>query len=345
MEEKKAVLEIKTPNVTYTLPASQIDIASLSGQIGNQVQPKDIIVSVRISEATTETAKIFENTAEKNGYQIIVQPVEFEITCSNGAKTVAISKFEGYVERTVAIPVGVDPKKITTGIVLNTDGTFSHVPTRIVVEGGRYYAKINSLTNSTYSVIYSPKTFKDVENHWSKEAVNDMGSRLIVTGTDNENFSPDKNITRAEFSAILVKGLGLMRDGSGKDIFNDVSKNNWYYDLISIAYENGLVSGVSKQAFNPTEEITREEAMSMIARAMKIAGINSNLTEAEINEQLSKFTDSNCVSQYAKSGISACIKNGVVFGKNGAAVAPKDAITRAEASVIVERMLQKSGLI
>ncbi|WP_051280375.1 S-layer homology domain-containing protein, partial [Anaerovorax odorimutans] len=345
MEEKEAVLEIKTKNVTYSIPAAQIDISSASEQIGSEIQLKDIVVSLRVAEPAEKTLKVVQSTADKNSYQIVVQPVQFEISCTNEGKTVDVSRFNSYVERMVAIPTEVDPSKITTGIVLNVDGTFSHVPTQIVAVDGKYYAKINSLTNSTYSVIWSPKTFKDVENHWSKEAVNDMGSRLIANGTDSENFSPNRNITRAEFASILVKGLGLMRTGTGKDIFEDVSKNNWYYDAVSIAYENGLVSGVTKKEFNPAEQITREQAMVMVARAMKLTGIKYNLTEEEINKQLSKFMDSDLASSYAESSIAACIETGLVSGKSDTKVAPKDYITRAEVAATIERLLQKSGLI
>jgi hypothetical protein len=123
-----------------------------------------------------------EDTASHGGYQLVVEPVQFEITCTSGDRTVQVSRFNGYVERTVAIPDGVDPSRITTGIVLNEDGTFRHVPTQIIMIDGKYYAKINSLTNSVYSVIYNPVSFADVATHWSKEAVNDMGSRMVVTG-------------------------------------------------------------------------------------------------------------------------------------------------------------------
>ena len=174
MENKDAVLEIKTGTVSYTLPASQINIDNVSSQLGSQVALKDIKVSVSIAEPPANTVKIVEDTANKNSYQLVVKPVEFTITCTSGNKTVDVSRFNGYVERTVAIPDGIDPSKITTGIVLNSDGTFSHVPTSIVVINGKYYAKINSLTNSTYSVIYNPVEFADVANHWAKTAINDM---------------------------------------------------------------------------------------------------------------------------------------------------------------------------
>lgn len=157
-------------------------------------------MSVRVSEPPEDTVRIVEDTANKNSYQIVVKPVQLEITCTSGDKTVEVSKFNGYVERMIAIPEGVDPSKITTGIVLNDDGTFSHVPTTIVIVDGKYYAKLNSLTNSTYSVIWNEKAFSDVRNHWAEEAVNDMGSRLVINGLTDELFAPDREITRAEFA-------------------------------------------------------------------------------------------------------------------------------------------------
>ena len=345
METKEAVLEIKTGLVTYTLPASQISIDAVSEQMGKQVELKDIAVSVKISEPTADTVKIVEDTANKNNYRIVVKPVAFEITCSSVNKTVDVSKFNAYVERLIAIPEGVAPSKITTGIVLNEDGTFSHVPTVITVIDGKYYAKINSLTNSVYSIISSPKTCEDAENHWAKEAVNDMASRLVIgEGTDGL-FSPDKEITRAEFASIVIKALGLMRPGTGKDIFNDVVKNDWYYDAVYIAHEYGIISGYGNGKFNPEDTITREQAFTMIARAMKITGLTVSFESGEEELLLTAFSDTRQASGWAKSSIASCIKAEIVSGKNGKRIAPISNITRAEAVVIVRKLLQKSGLI
>ncbi|HEX3029216.1 MAG TPA: Ig-like domain-containing protein [Clostridia bacterium] len=345
METKEAVLEIKTENVTYTLPASQINIDNVSDQIGQQVELKDIKVNVTISAPPADTVKVVEDTANKNNYQVVVKPVEFNITCSSGNKTVEVSKFNGYVDRMVAIPDGIDPSKITTGIVLNSDGTFSHVPTVITKINGKYYAKINSLTNSTYSVIWSPKTFKDVENHWAKDAVNDMGSRLVISGVGNDNFAPDRDITRAEFAAIVVRGLGLMHPGTGKASFSDVSKNDWYYDAVSIAYEYGIISGYGKGKFGPNDKITHEQAMSMIARAMKITKLKADFKNGEAEQLIASYGDFKKASSWAKNSIALCVKTGVVPDGSGKLAAPKDNITRAEVAVIVQRLLQKSNLI
>jgi hypothetical protein len=245
----------------------------------------------------------------------------------------------------VAIPEGIDPNRITTGIVLNSDGTFSHVPTVISIINGKYYARINSLTNSTYSVIWSPKTFKDVEKHWAKDAVNDLGSRLVISGVGNDMFEPDGDISRAEFAAIVVRALGLMHPGTGRDSFNDVLKNDCYYDAVSIAYENGIISGYGNGRFGPADKITREQAMTIIARAMKITGLKSEIKDSEISLLLANYSDGAAASDYAKTNIAVCLKTGMITGRNSSTIAPANYLTRAEAVVIVQRLLQKSGLI
>ena len=344
MEKKEAVLEIKTETVSYTLPASQINIDSVSSQIGSQVELKDIKVSVKIAEPTADTVKVVENTASKGNYQIVVKPVEFEITCTSGDKTVKVSKFNGYVERTVAIPDGVDPSKITTGIVLNSDGTFSHVPTQITVINGKYYAKINSLTNSTYSVIWNPVTFTDVSNHWAKDAVNDMGSRMVVTGMGNGTYEPDRSITRAEFAAIAVRALGLKK-GSTESAFVDVAISDWFNGYIVKATEYGLITGYDSKSYGPNDTITREQAMTLIARAMKLTGLSVSLTDSEVSTLFASYKDSSAVSDYAKASVATCIKAGLVTGTSTTTISPKAYVTRAEVAVMVQRLLQKSKLI
>jgi len=84
---------------------------------------------------------------------------------------------------------------------------------------GRYYARINSLTDSTYSVIWNPIDFNDSAVHWAKEAINDMGSRLVISGTGNDMFEPDRDITRAEFAAIIVRALGI-KPGMEQNMFS-----------------------------------------------------------------------------------------------------------------------------
>jgi hypothetical protein len=346
MENKQAVLEVKTEIAAYIISAQQINISAISEQIGRSVELKDIKVQIEISKPTSETVKVVENSAKKGEFTIIAPPMEFNIKCSYGNKTLQVSSFNTYVERTIAIPDGIDPSKITTGIVVDTDGTVRHVPTKVIAIDGKYYAKINSLTNSLYTVVWNPLVFKDAANHWAKAEINDMGSRMVVNGASNGLFEPDRDITRAEFATIMVRALGLKPEiGTNPNPFTDVKASDWYRDFVKTAYEYKLISGYSADKFGPMDEITREQAMTMITRAMKITGLKVDFANEEIDKLLADFGDGVQTADYAKSSIGACVKTGIVTGRNGNMIAPKDNITRAEVAVIVQRMLQKSNLI
>ena len=344
MENKDAILEIKTENVTYSLPASDINIDSVIDKLGVQIQLKDTKVNISVSPPPSNTATILADTAKKNNYTVVVKPIEFDITCSSGSKTVEVLKFNTFVERTIVIPDGIDPSKITTGVVLNKDGSFSHVPTTIIVKNRKYYAKIKSLTNSTYTVIWNPKTYSDIKNHWAKIEIEDMASRLIINGSSESKFDPDKQITRGEFSDIIVKALGLKRSGTGKNVFQDVKFSHMYYDSISIAYEYGILLGDGKGKCSPDSKITREEAMIILSRAMNIIGMDVKLTKEDTDKVLSKFIDGWNVNIQSRSTIAVCIKEGILTG-NGKKLDLSGKITRAQTAVVISRMLKKFGLI
>ena len=344
MENKQAVLEVKTETAAYTLPAQQINVNFISEQIGKEVALQDIKVQIAITVSSSETVKAAENSAQKGNFTIVAPPVDFWIKGSYGGKTVEVSKFNAFVERTLAIPEGVDPNKITTGIVMDPDGAVRHVPTQVTVVDSNYYAKINSLTNSTYSVVWHPLEFKDAAGHWAKEAINDMGSRMVINGVGNGIFQPDRDITRAEFTAIVVTALGL-KPGMGTVNFADVKDSDWYSGYIRTAFEYKLVSGYDAAKFGPKDSITREQAMAIIARAMKVTPLKVELAEGESQKLLGAYLDGEKTAGYAKDSIAACIKAGVVQGRNGNILDPKKNITRAEVAVIVRNMLKKANLI
>ena len=302
------------------------------------------MVNIKISEPDGDAVKLVEDNAEKGNYQLVVKPIDFEITCTNGTKTVGVAEFNGYVERRIALPEGVDPAKITTGVVINADGTVRHVPTQIIQVDGKYYAQINSLTNSNYTVIWNPITFTDVEHHWAKDAVNNMGSRMVVTGVGNGNYHPNSDVTRAEFAAIVVRALGL-GTGTPEGQFRDVSPEKWFAGYVETASEYGMINGYDENTFAPNDKITREQAMAIIARTMKITGIEITMTDSEIGTLLGDYTDAALASGYAKSAIASCLKTGVISGTSSSTLAPKNNITRAEVAVIAERLLKKAELI
>jgi len=140
-----------------------------------------------------------------------------------------------------------------------------------------------------------------------------------------------------------VERLGLTETDKSK-LFNDVKENDWFSGSVAKANEYGIINGMGNGSFMPNRAISRQEAMVIIAKAMKIAKMDTTLNEAETSTQLSRFNDSNSVSAWAKASTATCTKLGVMEGSNGS-LRPQSNITRAETATVIMKMLKQAGLI
>ncbi len=340
MQKQQAVVVIDTPAGSYTLPSRQILTASVAQQLGTGVQAEDIQLRIEIAKADSASVKTAETAAQQGGFRLAAPLMEFSVTAVYNGRTVAIESFSAYVERTIALPAGTDSNSITTGVVIEEDGSTRHVPTKITSRNGTYYAQINSLTNSSYTVVWHPLEFADVNGHWAKTDVNDMGSRMVIHGISEDLFAPDQDITRAEFAAVVVRALGL-KPGAGTGRFMDVQGSDWYAPVVKTAAGYGLISGYEDGTFRPNAKITREEAMVLVSRAMKLTGLSA----AGSSPVLAEYSDAAKLADWAKEAAAASISTGLVSGRNQAELAPQEMITRAETAVIIRRLLKESDLI
>ncbi|MFK7692262.1 S-layer homology domain-containing protein [Paenibacillus sp. HJGM_3] len=343
MQSKDAQIQIVTDKAVYTLPASQINIDSISTQVGAGVKLEDITIRIQISETPKDKAAQVEGAAKQNQYTLVGAPVDFEVTASYGTQTVLANQFNSYVERKIVLPDGTDARDLTTGVVLTENRTLSHVPTMVVKENGKTYAIINSLTNSTYSVVYSPREMDDVKRHWAQADVNDMSSRLIVNGVTATEFRPDASITRAEFAAIVTRGLGI-QEAEYADSFSDVTINSWYARTVQAAIHYKLIDGYEDGTFRPDQNISRQEATAVLARAAKIAKLNSELPASEVTLVLSAFKDGSEVASWARTNVAAAISLNLMNGR-GEKLEVDANLTRAETAALVRRLLQAAKLI
>ncbi|AHN23589.1 S-layer homology domain-containing protein [Lysinibacillus varians] len=344
MQNEQALVVIQTPTASYTLPASQINIDAISTEIGKDISLEDIKVQIEIAKPTNDMVKFVENVAQQGNFSLMVAPIEFTVKAVSTIKTVDITSFNAYVQRTITIPKDVEASKITTAIVVKQDGTAQHVPTKVIQKEGKYYAVINSLTNSTYALVWNPIEFTDVANHWSKEAVNNLGSRMIINGVREGIFAPNQDITRAQFAAIIVRALGLKTDDLTSH-YADVTTDAWYASYINAASEYKLIQGYSNGHFGPNDKITRQQAMTILARALLLTDIDTTISEQEAATILAAFIDEGQIAEYAKSPIAVAVKTGLVTGKANKTIAPTANISRAEVAVIIERFLKKAELI
>jgi len=244
-----------------------------------------------------------------------------------------------YIKKIIPVPKDLAPQKIITAAVVRENGRKIHIPTKVYEKDNKWYIEINSFRDSEITLISSKIEVGSVQNHWSKKAVNDMASRLIIENA--ENFNPEQEITRGEFANYITKALGIyIQDKENTSEFKDVKEEDKNYASIKAAVDYGIIEGYTDNTFRPNIKITREEAMIMYAKAMEISGLN------EINEErIESYLDKEEISYWAYIPVRKVVGAGVFNGRTDRTIAPKDTITNAEAATAVRSLLLSSKLI
>lgn len=342
LSDKGASLEISNLLAIYPIPVGKMNLSAVADQLGN-ADLSDIAVRIDIKRASEDVIASAKSKAAAEGYELLVDPVDLDLTFSNGGQTVRAGQLNGYAVKYIALPEGVDPNRITTGVVVNPDGSVYHLPTVITKINDRYFAQINDLRSSgIYSVIWNPQDFADVRTHWGKEDVNNISARLDLKGNGNNTFAPNRSVTRSEFSEIAVLGLGLMRQESPQMNFPDVPVSAWYRNAVAIADEFDIVRGYNDGNFYGDKQITREESFAIIARAYRL--IQSGNAAGQDTSVLSYYKDGAKVSNWAKADVAQLIQAGIIKG-NGVVLNPQGTVTRAEVTALIARLLKTTNLI
>ncbi|MFA7637631.1 MAG: S-layer homology domain-containing protein, partial [Monoglobales bacterium] len=176
----------------------------------------------------------------------------------------------------------------------------------------------------------------DYQGHWARNAID----FVIENGfwTDEGDFKPDQPITRAEFSALLVRTLKTAVLDYVPP-FDDVSKTTPYYQEIYSAYKSGLIKGDGKN-FKPNDTLTRQEAAAILDRASFI--INGKTTTSEIEE--GRFTDFEQIDEWARQSVFNAIKGGLMQGSAAKKFSAQGKLTRAECATISQRISEMRKL-
>ena len=118
------------------------------------------------------------------------------------------------------------------------------------------------------------RTFPDVTDTKYQTAVSVLNSLNIMYGTENGNFEPERDISRAEMVTVLVRALGLealtmpMSEKAENAYFADVPRDYWAVDDINLAYILRWANGDGFGYFRPDEPVTYAEAIKLIVVAL-----------------------------------------------------------------------------
>ena len=328
-----AVLSIKSNGVTYNLPLNVLDADGLAKKLGTDVA--NVTFSITIEQEAGSASVQMTAKMKERGVTLLSNPVEFNITAEGNGKSIIVKDFGStYVARILTLAQTADANQATAVLVNPETGELTFVPAIFSIINGQTEVTIKRPGNSLYAVVKSSQTFDDVKGHWAKADVELLASKLVIKGVSDHSFAPNSPITRAEFATLLVRALGLNEEVSTK--FSDVPANSWFTGTVGAAVKAGLIEGFDDTSFKPNERISREQMAVMVTRAMKFAGQSAAI---DLN-QLDQFTDSTGLSVWSKEAVAQAVIAGIVNGATETTFAPAAYATRAEAAVMLKRLLQ-----
>ena len=175
--------------------------------------------------------------------------------------------------------------------------------------------------------------FKDFDrNAWYAEAVSAAVDNGLLYGKSNTIIDPNGDMTRAEMAAIINRSFGCYAKADISK-YKDVSKDKWYFEDVAMAVQMGTYNGRSNTAMAPDAPITRQEAMTVVARALELDYDSYSKTE------LTQFSDAGNVSNWALPYVRAMVGADYIHGR-GKILAPQDNITRAEFAQIFANIIK-----
>ena len=171
--------------------------------------------------------------------------------------------------------------------------------------------------------------FRDMprSDNWAYDSINWAYRSKITNGTTATTFSPNADCTRAQVVTFLWRMAGEPEPTEGKNPFEDVPENAYYYKAVLWAAEAGVTAGTSATTFSPDTTCTRGQIVTFIWRYEG---------QPEATSTVNPFTDIKIGAYYEKAVLWAS-ETGITAGTSATTFSPESTCTRAQALTLLFR--------
>ncbi|WP_171653305.1 S-layer homology domain-containing protein [Paenibacillus foliorum] len=330
---------ISASKIELPVAKEVLDAAKSNGADRIALKFNGVTVSLAPSAFTATTSLNIEKKAVSEATDVTKLPVASEVYeinfTSNGAPLNNLS-----VPVELSLPVGdaskFDVEKLTLAKII--DG-------KLQIFVGKYNAETNKLeakrsSFSTYTVVENNVVFKDTASvkEWAGRQIEVAAAKGILEGRAAGEFVPNGTVTRAEFAKLIVNTFGL-ENASATESFDDVNDSDWFKPYVAAAVKSGLVNGRTDTKFDPNGKITRAEMATIAARALTT--VNQLNPVSDVNGALKGFSDASSINDSLKAGVALSAAQGIIVGEADGTFNPNSDSTRAQAAVIIYRLLNK----
>jgi hypothetical protein len=184
--------------------------------------------------------------------------------------------------------------------------------------------------------------YSDLQNHWSKQYMEDLATRGYLTGYTDGTMKPEKKMTACETLAILSR-FYKPSDEASKLITADfqslVSSTvpatlNWAYDELAVCLAAGIITESELKTVNLAADIKKAELSVFLVRAMQLEA------EAQaLKDETLSFADADKISAEAKGYVAELKKLGIVSGDDKNNFSPNLTVSRAVVAAMISRSL------
>ena len=191
--------------------------------------------------------------------------------------------------------------------------------------------------------------YTDTKDNWARDAIQAMSQAGYLSGYSDNTFKPSAQITREQAAAIYGKVLQHnLNEQELADIvtkesatsYSDVEADRWSNSAIKLVSAAGVMQGTSKTAFTPSKTMNREEFVASAASLAKKLNITTPVKTEKVT-----FKDEDSISLDYVADINYMAERGIVASGATENFNPKQPVTRAQAAIILNRMLNGAGLV
>jgi len=211
-----------------------------------------------------------------------------------------------------------------------------------VVDSDAHTVMADILEPGRYVILSHDPQFNDLSSHWAETDCSILAARNVLQGTGDGHFEPDRAITRAEFTRLLLNMDRILQVSTQNQqhsmTFGDVQPQDWFYTDITAAAANGWVSG-SYGNFRPNQTISRQEMAVMLQNMLGMI-----LPQVPMTPIQGLFSDANNTAPWAQEALTLAVSLGLIKGMDGT-LQPEGEATRAQAASLILRCLEMLGQI
>ncbi|MFJ2044907.1 leucine-rich repeat protein [Paenibacillus taichungensis] len=340
------IIEVRLNDSSYQLRLSAINLIRLAERLDAEIS--NLTVNIIQELAGEQIREEINRIGVSKGFSVFADVIDYKVMVEANGQMLEVHDYGGsYTIRTIKLDRENTNHNLVAVQYIPENGTVVFVPAKMETgPDGTNEAILNVPHNSLYTVVnVQARTFADLSGHWAKVDIEHLASKLLVNGVAADRFDAEGTVTRAEFSALLVRALGLSVKGSeGSDRFTDVPASAWYASAVNSAVASGMVSGIGSGRFAPNDPITREQMAVLMAGALTFTS-HGNGSDGQEGGHLETFTDRDSISSWAQVPVVRVWEDGIMKGMEDGRFAPTENVTRAQAAVILKRFLQNVHFI